>query len=233
LKLDKSVKSDGYDDFFAGAPPSTDGESTIDKQGFVQVDPIIAIAEGPGDTLIKGFHNNDIALSYNIDGAPIISIIVNRAVAEYDMNTSGVHIYGLHDVDSEIQYSDVVNNNVPEEGPDEFLVLNANKVRINAKAGTIYISGENTAIVGNRFVAIDAGENFFVNTPKAYIGQDAEEPFILGNQLLSVLEQILDAIVAQTHGTPVGPSTPPVNVAVFKQIKSKLNKILSRQNFTK
>ena len=34
-----------------------------------------------------------------------------------------------------------------------------------------------------------------------------------------------------THPTPAGPSGPPVNAAVFSQIKQKLSIILSKKNF--
>ena len=42
---------------------------------------------------------------------------------------------------------------------------------------------------------------------------------------------LIDAINQMTHPTPAGPSGPPVNAAVFSQIKSRLKIILSSKNF--
>ena len=48
---------------------------------------------------------------------------------------------------------------------------------------------------------------------------------------VDVLGDLIDAINQMTHPTPAGPSGPPVNAAVFSQIKSRLKIILSSKNF--
>ena len=69
-------------------------------------------------------------------------------------------------------------------------------------------------------------ENVKISTEKFNVGEGSEQ-MVLGNTLLSLLEQLLDAISSLTVVTPHGPSGTPLNAAQFTQIKSKLKTMLS------
>jgi hypothetical protein len=66
-----------------------------------------------------------------------------------------------------------------------------------------------------------------------FLGSESLEPIVKGQQLVDILSQLIDAIVAQNYLTPSGPSkVGPENVPTFRSIKSKLNNILSKLNQT-
>lgn len=74
-------------------------------------------------------------------------------------------------------------------------------------------------------------ENIKINAKKINLGEGAE-PMVLGDTLLSLLEQLVDAITSLTVVTPTGPSGTPINSVQFIQIKSKLRTILSKLSNT-
>ena len=74
-------------------------------------------------------------------------------------------------------------------------------------------------------------ENIKINAKKINLGE-GNEPMVLGDTLLSILEQLIDAIISLTVVTSTGPSGTPINSAQFIQIKSKLKTILSKLSNT-
>lgn len=54
-------------------------------------------------------------------------------------------------------------------------------------------------------------------------GAPSDEPMVLGNLWISVMEELIDAISAITVGTGVGPSTTPINFAQLAAIKAKIS----------
>ena len=74
-------------------------------------------------------------------------------------------------------------------------------------------------------------ENVKISTEKFNVGEGSEQ-MVLGNTLLSLLEQLLDAISSLTVVTPHGPSGTPLNAAQFTQIKGKLKTMLSNLSNT-
>jgi hypothetical protein len=109
---------------------------------------------------------------------------------------------------------------------------------IDAKAG-VYAHSENDDITLHTI----NGKNIFLNSDssgKIYLGKNKGEggagadvqKMVLGGELVSILEEILDAITQQVYLTPSGPTaTGPTNSAKFNSIKNKLNTILSGRNF--
>lgn len=57
---------------------------------------------------------------------------------------------------------------------------------------------------------------------------NGEQPMVLGNTLVELLENILDEINKITVPTPVGPSGTPINKAKFEELKGKVKKIKSK-----
>ena len=74
-------------------------------------------------------------------------------------------------------------------------------------------------------------ENVKISTKKFNVGEGSEQ-MVLGNTLLSLLEQLLDAISSLTVVTQHGPSGTPLNAEQFTQIKSKLKTMLSNLSNT-
>ena len=67
------------------------------------------------------------------------------------------------------------------------------------------------------------GQLVYLKNGKIQIGsKSADEPFVLGNVFKTMMNTILDAIVAHTHVTasPGAATTPPVNSAAFTAVKA-------------
>jgi hypothetical protein len=117
-------------------------------------------------------------------------------------------------------------------------VITDGRFSIDAKAG-VYVHSENDDITLHTI----NGKNIFLNSDssgKIYLGKNKGEggagadvqKMVLGGELVSILEEILDAITQQVYLTPSGPTaTGPTNSAKFNSIKNKLNTILSGRNF--
>lgn len=80
----------------------------------------------------------------------------------------------------------------------------------------------------NHTVSITGDKKMTLIAEKVEIGKDAPEAAVLGDTLVSLLQQLIDAIAALTVPTPVGPSGPPLNNAQFQNIKSRLKTALSQ-----
>jgi hypothetical protein len=113
------------------------------------------------------------------------------------------------------------------------VVINSDRLLFNARTDSILlISDESVGISTNGTFNVDSGDIAIINSPEIYLGLDAVEPVVLGDTLLGLLEELCDALAAETHPTPVGPSGPPINAADYSSIKSRLKSFLSPQNYT-
>ena len=79
--------------------------------------------------------------------------------------------------------------------------------------------------------AIFNEENVQILTTKLNVGTGKEQ-MVLGNTLIDLLSQLIDAILNMTMLTHVGPSGTPVNAATFSEIKGKLEEALSKLSNT-
>jgi hypothetical protein len=117
-------------------------------------------------------------------------------------------------------------------------VITDGRFSIDAANG-VYAHSENDDIVLHTI----NGKNVFINSDssgKIYLGKNKGEgdagadvqKMVLGGELISILEQILDAINQQTFLTPSGPTAVgPTNSPTFNSIKNKLKTILSARNY--
>ena len=87
---------------------------------------------------------------------------------------------------------------------------------------------------GETSVELDSSGNIFAinkSGQKVNIGdgaENADEPAVLGNTLKTLLEDLIDAIIAIKVPTPVGPSGEPLNRVQFESVKSQLQTFLSQ-----
>jgi hypothetical protein len=92
------------------------------------------------------------------------------------------------------------------------LIGDSEKMEFKDKFGNVITSNEEN-------VNITVAGKFNVNSGK--------EPMVLGQTLVDLLSEILDAIKQITVVTPVGTSSVPVNIASFTSAQQKLKNILS------
>ncbi len=140
----------------------------------------------------------------------------------------------------------------PSELIGDQILINSGRVIISSKESEmIFYSKGNYGFISDGALSIDNKGGMLVNveddtffttnnnnfnitsgTGEIHIGNGSgEEPIVKGDTLVDVLGDLIDAINQMTHPTPAGPSGPPVNAAVFSQIKSRLKIILSSKNF--
>ena len=99
---------------------------------------------------------------------------------------------------------------------------------IDNKLGIDVSVGDDIHIVTN-----DKDINMVTGKGAIFLGSEALEPMVKGQQLVDILAELIDAITQQIYLTPSGPSANgPTNISQFGSIKSKLNNILSRLNQT-
>jgi hypothetical protein len=104
----------------------------------------------------------------------------------------------------------------------------AGDISVKATAGNIAVeSGQNVAIKGaSGYLTLEGSlAQAKFSGGKIAFGNATAELMDLINKLLTRVDAILDHIIAETHGTGVGPSSPPINVADFTADKADIGVI--------
>ncbi len=143
--------------------------------------------------------------------------------------------------------------NYPQKLIGEQILLNSDRIILSAKkAEMIFYSKKNYGFISDGGLSIDnkggidvsVKDNIHIVTNNRdvaihsgkgsiFLGNENLEPMVKGQQLVDLLAELIDAIVAQNYLTPSGPTKiGPENVPAFRSIKSKLNNILSKLNQT-
>jgi hypothetical protein len=92
-------------------------------------------------------------------------------------------------------------------------------------------------ITSRNTIHISAKDNsdmvFSVDNGKILLGSGkVEQQMLLGNKMINLIAQLLDAITQMQIATPSGPSAPgPINRAAFTDIGNKLKDCLSKTNY--
>jgi|688.fasta_scaffold208253_1 hypothetical protein len=140
------------------------------------------------------------------------------------------------------------------------VLINSGRIILSARnAEMIFYSKKNYGFISDGAMSIDnkLGINVNVNdtidvktndrdirlvtgTGRIYLGRygasgDAGAPIqkmVMGGELVKILKDLIDAVTKQQYATPCGPTAlGPTNLADFNLIKTKLNQILSNNNY--
>ena len=141
------------------------------------------------------------------------------------------------------------------------LFVNSDRIILSSKAKEFIIFGKgNTGVITDGNYSIDAEKDVYINSNKnitihsnganqiflnsengkVYLGKNKGEggdgadvqKMVLGGELIKILSELIDSINKQIFATPVGPTFQgPSNRFEFDMIKSKLNSLLSSNNF--
>jgi hypothetical protein len=162
--------------------------------------------------------------------------------------TSGEYISKYQPV---VDFSD--GYKYPTESKGDQIVINSDRVTLSAKGESLFLYGnKNLSLFANDVVTIDSngiditsrdsifitakgGKNmvFGVENGKIMLGSgNVDQQMVLGNKLVNLIGQLIDAINQMQVATPSGPSSPgPINPLIFNEIGNKLKDCLSKTNY--
>lgn len=260
---DESSKYDGYGDYFKlengiHKLKLNEGDMLIESRfgqsirfsGYNNSDrtfsPTIIIRNGESSITRNNESANPINEDITRDGS-IIALSSNQ----YQLNFAPGTIDDKGTSDFETKPNSF--KSYPSELKGDQILLNSGRIILSAKnAEMIFYSKKNYGFISDGGLSIDnklgievnVGDNTNVKTNdrdinlntgngKINLGDKELEPLVKGDKWVSIMEELIDAIVAQNYLTPSGPSkVGPENVPTFNSIKSKLKTALSNLNKT-
>ena len=259
LETDSAVNGKGTIDIVAGRSVySTSGETIFDAEGAVATEPWTstlpsAVASNEWeykevDKTPAVTQNNPSGLN-PLEGDPDFINDLSRVYVS--MKTSG-------DSNLSLEYPNVASlEEVGQVSDSAYIVLKSNEVRIVGRKnddqdinGSIRIvkEGEDgvdkavimmlpdgTIMIDGPRIVIGSGDELANGSGnQVFLGRDATESIVLGDKLKQKLDAFLDQYIAHTHGTGVGPTSPPVTAAqTAADPKATLFEILSKNGKTK
>lgn len=167
----------------------------------------------PAEVIIK-------ASSGNVEGDAVK--LVSKDIIESEGKRLKLLLTDNFDIlinDGEKDILSIVGNSELFELKDQF----GNHINFNKESVEVKDQFENSVLMNE--------ENVKVSAKKFNVGGGGEQ-MVLGNTLVSLLEQLISAINSLTVLTPSGPSGTPINAAQFSQIKSNLKTMLSNLSNT-
>jgi lipopolysaccharide assembly outer membrane protein LptD (OstA) len=127
----------------------------------------------------------------------------------------------------------------------EQIIINSGRVTLNSKDDSIFLFAKKAigfSSVGN--IHFDSDGDTIMNSNKIYLGLDANEPLIKGTQLVNLLNRLLESL--NNFSQVIQSATDSNNISILAaatagdtlakditKIKSLINTITSKQNFTK
>ena len=196
-----------------------------------------------GEIVYEGRFGNSIKLGCNHkDNSPIIKIRTGQARLDNDTKNSPRERV-KENIDNDASSIYLISNGLPgaevfnDERMFDFPNRSRNKgeqitgKKILIKSDGIFISGrDNIRLIGANSVSLTS-EKISLNSDRVNLGRDADEPVVKGNELVTVLEDLVNAINSFATQPILNPGTLPGNaVSLATQInlvKIKLNNILS------
>ena len=226
----------------------------------------------PGDTLIEGRLGQSIrfggskgkstlGIDASNEGKPVI-ILSNGQITtangndpiSEDINKDFNSIYFLSDHKTSLESANNKRDSydvVPIKSNEYIgnqVILNGGRLYFNAKEDSIFLSAKESVGINARTLNLDATDYFCVDSKKIYLGKKARtslgsEPVVLGTQLQSWLETLLDTLenvgtamstASAVSGGPVTQlvTTGPELKAVAKALKAQMKQFQSKKVFT-
>lgn len=184
-----------------------------------------------------------IYITNNINTQSISDIYVRQ-----NINLDGSSIY-LSSVSEPIMIDLATNKYTTVQSISELIndqiILNSDKIFLNSKLNQVAIFGNtNILLSANDIIGVQAtGVNIkaiqsiqlstkqtTIASDKILIGSiDSEQPIVLGNKLLSLLEDLIDQITNITVMSPIGVTATPINTPKLLKIKQNLTSFLSKK----
>ncbi len=127
----------------------------------------------------------------------------------------------------------------------EQIIINSGRVTLNSKDDSIFLfSKKAIGFSTEGTINFDSDDKTIINSPKIYLGLDANEPLVKGNQLVNLLSKLLYSLdnFSRVLQTSIDSNLIPITAAVtaggtlttdIKLIITLLDNITSNKNFTK
>lgn len=189
-------------------PPLTKGTAPVHRYLFNGLNKVVA-EDGTYKVTFNGRATNYNLLTKPVGKKPIPAPTYGTASGSY---------YKFDSTGS-FEIGDNKEQTIRVDKPGGFIAATtgANSIKLT-KDGTADIVATQKTTVASKIVALGDGA--------------ASEPFVLGNELKSWLEKLIDAIDAITYlGNLGAPVTGSLNQGDFASLKNQLEKILSKQTF--
>lgn len=260
LLTDAAVNGKGTIDIVAGRSVYAGSDETIfDKEGEIasgpNYDTTLPAAVGINEWEYSEVDKTPIVTKSNssgpnpLEGDPDFINDLSRVYVS--MKTSGDSNFSLEYPNT--ASTDTVEN--VDESP--YLILKSNEIRLIARKnedqsanGSIRIVKEGTEGEDKAVIMMLSDGTIMIDGPKivigsgdeltngagnqVFLGRDATESIVLGDILKQKLDAFLDQYIAHTHGTGVGPTSPPITAAqTAADPKATLFEILSKNGKTK
>jgi len=160
--------------------------------------------------------------------------------------TSGTEVADIKLITNEKEYFVKSSKHFSTLFSGNQITLNTDRIIMNSKINEIGLFANSGILLNtNGYLALDSFDSIgittndnitiksnqaYINSKNIFLGSNANEPIVLGNKLVELLSNLLDALINETHMTGVGVSSPPVNKLEYIKIKRKLNILLSKFN---
>jgi len=121
----------------------------------------------------------------------------------------------------------------PAEYAGKQVLISSNRILFNARTDSIFhFADKSVGISTNGTFNVDTGKDTIINSPAIYLGLDAKEKMVLGDTLVSWMEELSQALMTHNHTHGQGPTTGLINPSPFSSAKSQAKNVLSSQNYT-
>jgi hypothetical protein len=127
----------------------------------------------------------------------------------------------------------------------EQIIINSGRVILNSKDDSIFLfSKKAIGFSSSGPINFDSDEKIIMNSPEIYLGLDAQEPLVKGQQLVNLLNRLLNSLDSfslviqssvDSNGIPIIAATTAGGTLTkdIIKIRSLISSITSNQNFTK
>ena len=178
---------------------------------------------------------------------------INFYNEQINKDASSIYLTSTQKISLQTDKTGVLNNLTnPLNVPDYFsaqVIINSDRVVLNSKKDEIMMFAKtNIELNTKNIINLNADERIHLNSNAIFLGPynstNTPQPLVLGNQLYTVLSDILDSLhslginLSSIIGSPEGAPAIDINMAAedllnnVEKISDNLEGILSQQNFT-